>query len=262
MVRTFFDDDLFGCRHIVRRKPIAAVVIIGVAIFQQSVKIIIIRPNRGDGAFIGTTGKVHFRTGGDVQAISHAFNARGRVHNTQETAGLDLHAGAIFAENIAAAYQVQLACPGDPYGTFSRNSTSKGMPVCIKGHGHIRYKRARVILIFREVITSVQYRRTHPVYLIQQGNAGRQVHLPLFIAGQLLIQGVNLTELRLDLLHIVRRNPGGQPADQIFDGADRTGERARRAGIPFGIAAGVVVLMQAGQHPGDAAAVPSAHMRT
>ena len=135
------------------------------------------------------------------------------------------------------------------------------MSVCINGRGHTYHIRGVTFLILKEVITSLQYRRTHPVYLIQQGGAGRQIHLLLFIAGQLIIQGINLTELRLDLLHIVRRNPGGQLADQIFDGTDRTDKRAWRAGIPFGIAAGVAVLVQAGQRPGDAAAVLGTHMR-
>ena len=117
MVRTLFDDDLFGCRHIFRRNPIAAFVIIGTAIFQQSAKITISRPNRGGGAFIGTAGKVYFRTGGDIQAICRTFNRRGRLHNAQETAGLDLHAAALFADNQTAACQVQFTCPGDLYST-------------------------------------------------------------------------------------------------------------------------------------------------
>ena len=86
--------------------------------------------------------------------------------------------------------------------------------------------------------------------------------MPLLLAAQFVIQGVNFTDLSPDLLRIVRRNASGQLADQVLNGTDRTDKRTRRAGISRGIAAGSVVFMQAGQRLCDTSAVLCTHMRT
>ena len=98
-------------------------------------------------------------------------------------------------------------------------------------------------------------RRIHPLDLIQQGNAGRQIHLLLFVIGQLVTPGVNLTELGLDLLKVVLGNAVGQLGDQRFDGTYVTDKCTRRTGISRDITAGIVMLMGTGQRSGDAAAV-------
>ena len=98
------------------------------------------------------------------------------------------------------------------------------------------------------------------LYLVQQGDAGRQIHLLLFVSGQLFEQRIDLTELGLDLLAAVCRDAAGQCADQLFDGADPTGGPARCAGLFWDIATDIVMRVGTGQRSNDAAAVLCAHM--
>ena len=203
---------------------------------------------------------MRFRPGSYIQAVCLASDACARRRDSQGTAGLDLHASARFRDDRTAVYNGQCACPGDLYGVSAQHS--EGMPICIDGHGFVRQERGAEALIlleykvsFQRAGAAAQHLGVHPIYLVQQGGAGRQVHLLLLAAGQLLIQSINFAELGLDLFRVVGGDAGGQLADQSLNGADRADKGARCAGVFRDIAADAVVFVGAGQRLNDTAAV-------
>ena len=263
MVRTRIHHNRLGTRHIRCGNRVAVGVKIGTVRRQQPGEITILHLNRGGSASILTSGELNRCTGSDVQGI-RLSTTYGYVwlRDVQDAVGLHLHTGAFGGGNLTLAFQGQLACGGNLYGAACH--TGQGMPVCVDNHLGGRYHiRVKAHIRGQYIGVSVtQYRTAHSVYLVQQGDTGRQVHLLLFVLGQPVIQGINFTDLGLHLLAVVCRNAVGQFADQVLNGADLTGKGTRRTGVPRVIAAGGIMLVGAGQGPRDTAAVLGACMPT
>ena len=113
MVCALADGDRLSRRHLCRRDAIAGAVITGIARLQQSAKIAIPRPNRGNCSGIGAGGEVYLRARGHVQGIRGAGDGYTWVRDAQETARLNFHTRAVFGDDRAGSHDVQYACPGD-----------------------------------------------------------------------------------------------------------------------------------------------------
>ena len=117
MVHALTNGNLPRRRHIFRWDTIALGIEIDAARFQQSVKITVLRPNRGRYAGIAAGGELHVRTGSNVQGIGGACDGYVRIRDAQDTVRLNLHTIAVPGDNMTAVNQVQFTCLSDLYGS-------------------------------------------------------------------------------------------------------------------------------------------------
>ena len=117
MVHALTNGNLPRRRHIFRWDTIALGIEIDAARFQQSVKITVLRPNRGSYAGIAAGGELHVRTGSNVQGIGGACDGYVRIRDAQDTVRLNLHTIAVPGDNMTAVNQVQFTCLSDLYGS-------------------------------------------------------------------------------------------------------------------------------------------------